>query len=299
MLVDGHAHVVQEGWFAEPWWRALARQGAAELDVPPELIRDQVIPAFFDEDGSGQLAAMDEAGVDVAVLFPIDWTLEPHLGRPPVGWREQNEWYARLAEAHPGRIRWGFGADPRHDGVEDAFEEAVRDRGAICLKVHPSGGFPLDDPTVYALVERAGGRGVPVVVHVGPSLGPLYSKWSAPMLLDALAADFPDVRFQAAHTGNASWREVLAVATVKPNVYCDLSGWQLRFLRNAERLFAHVREVLDAVGPRRVMWGTDAPHYRPLVPDSTWAAAFRDGPFADEETDAILGGTAAAFFGLT
>lgn len=298
MLVDGHGHVLQQDWIGEPWWQALARQGAAELDVAAELLREQVIPAFFDRDGSGQLAAMDEADIDVAVVFPIDWTLEPSLGKPPVGWGEQNDWYASFAEAHRDRIRWGFGADPRHDGVLAAFEEAVRDRGAACLKLHPSGGFPLNDPAVSPLVEKAGELGVPVIVHVGPSLGPLRSKWSAPILLDDLAADFPDVRFQAAHTGNASWRETLAVATVKPNVYCDLSGWQLRFLRNAERTFADVREVLDAIGERRVMWGTDAPHYRPLVPDSTWAAAFRSGPFSEAEVDAILGGTAAAFFGL-
>lgn len=298
MLVDGHAHVLQQDWFGEPWWQALARQGAAEMAVPAELIREQIIPGFFDEDGSGQIATMEEAGVDLAVLFPVDWTLEPHLGHPAVGWREQNEWYFRLADAHPDRIRWGFGADPRHDGVADAFEEAVRDRGAVCLKLHPSGGFPINDPAAYAMVEKAREVGVPVVVHVGPSLGPLHSKWSAPMLLDELAADFPEVRVQAAHTGNASWRETLAVATVKPNVYCDLSGWQSRFLRNPERLYADVREVLDAIGARRVMWGTDAPFYRPLVPDGTWASAFRDGPFAEEESEAILGGTATEFFGL-
>ena len=91
-----------------------------------------------------------------------------------------------------------------------------------------------------------------MVIHTGPSVGPLYSKWSQPILLDALAADFPEVRIQAAHTGNASWREVLAVASVKPNVSCDLSGWQLRWQRSPSRFYADLREVVDTVGAHRV-----------------------------------------------
>ena len=38
MRVDGHAHVVQEAWFGEPWWQGVARIGAAVLPgVEPEV----------------------------------------------------------------------------------------------------------------------------------------------------------------------------------------------------------------------------------------------------------------------
>lgn len=300
MLVDGHAHVAQEAWVGEPWWQGVARTGEAILNVPAETLREAVIPALFDEDGSAHLGAMDEAGVDVSVMFAFDWTTEEHLGSAPVGWPEQNQWYRSFAAANPGSVRWGFGADPRHDGAEEAFAEAVRE-GAVCLKLHPANGFFLNDPVVYPMVERARDLGVPVVCHVGPEPGPLYSKWSEPILLDDLAADFPEVRFQAAHTGGGAWRQALAVASVKPNVYCDLSGWQVRFLRNPTRFYDDVREVLETVGERRVMWGTDSPYYRPLLPDSEWARAFSDAPegtFTGEEVEAILGGTASEFFGL-
>ncbi|MGH2723793.1 MAG: amidohydrolase family protein [Actinomycetota bacterium] len=301
MRIDAHAHALQESWVGQGYWQGLARIGEALLGVPAEVIRDGVVPAYFDHDGSSQLGAMEEAGVDVAVMFPFDWTLEERLGPAAVGWREQNDWYAEVAARSEGRVRWAFGVDPRQRGALPAFEEAVRARGAVGLKLHPSAGFPVDDPAVYPFAEKAGELEVPVIVHVGPQIAPLYSRWSQPMLLDTVAADFPEVRFVAAHTGNLAWREALAVASVKPNVWCELSGWQRRFQVNPARFYDDVREVLEAVGHRRVMWGTDAPHYRALVTDPEWVRAFTDAPqgtFSEEEVDAILGGTAAEVFGL-
>jgi uncharacterized protein len=142
---------------------------------------------------------------------------------------------------------------------------------------------------------------VPVVFHVGPLPRPLDSRFSEPRLLEAVAEDFPDLPLQAAHTGNEAWREVAEIASRRPNVFCDLSGWQLRSAQDPERFRRDVRAVLEAVGAERVMWGTDAPYFRPVVPDSEWVRAFTqapDGTFTEEEVKAILGGTAARFFGL-
>jgi predicted TIM-barrel fold metal-dependent hydrolase len=302
MRIDAHCHVAQEPWHGEPWWQGVARLGAAVLPgVEPEMVREGILPAYFDTDGSSQLGAMDAGGIDLAVMLCYDWTTEEHLGPAPVGWREQNAWYRDFAARNPERIRWGFGADPRHDGALEAFRTAVLEDGAICLKLHPANGFLLNDPVVYPFFRVADELGVPVVTHVGPEPAPLYSKWAQPILLDDVAADFPDVRIQAAHTGNALWLEVLAVAGSKPNVYCDLSGWQLRFSRNPRRFYDDVREVLEAVGAHRVMWSTDAPYYRALLSDGDYLKAFTeapDGVFSDEEIEWITGRTAQAFYGL-
>ena len=302
MYVDAHAHVVQEGWIAEPWWQGVARVAAEILPgVPAEVVRSTIVPALFDPDGSSQLGSMEAAGVDVAVMFPYDWSSADQLGPAAVGWQEQNDWYRAFAAAHPDNIRWGFGADPRHDGALDGFGDAVRDGGAICLKLHPGAGFAINDQVVYPFMETARDAGVPVVFHVGPNVAPLYSKWSDPLLLDQVAADFPSVKIQAAHTGNGAWRDVLAIASVKPNIFCDVSGWQPRFARNPERFYSDLREVLDVVGPHRVMWGTDPPYYRPLVSDADYLKAFTaapDGTFTEDEVEWITGKTATEFFGL-
>lgn len=285
------------------YWEGLSRVGAAVLPgVEPSLLRENLIPSYFDPDGSAQIEAMDLAGVDVAIAFPFDWSGWARLGPPGVDWREQNAWYRDFASRHPGRIRWGFGADPRHDGALDALKDALTGGGAAVVKIHPASGFDLNDPVVYPFVEAAGEAGVPVLFHTGPSPTPAHSRFSDPRLLDAIAADFPDVAIVAGHTANLLWRDVLAIAALKPNVYCELSGWQVRFQRNPQRFWADVREVLEVVGPHRVMWGTDSPHYRPVVADPDYVRAFTEAPegtFSADEVDAILGATAAGLFGLS
>jgi predicted TIM-barrel fold metal-dependent hydrolase len=302
MYVDAHTHVAQESWVAETWWQALARIGAEVLPgVSAEMAREAIIPALFDADGSSQLGAMDAAGIDVAVMFPYDWSRADRLGDAAGDWKDQNDWYRNFAARQPKKIRWGFGADPRQPGALDAFDRAVRTEGAICLKLHPAAGFSITDPAVYPFMETARDLGVPVVMHVGPNVAPLYSKWSDPMLLDELAADFSDVKIQAAHTGNAAWRQCLAVGSVKSNVFCDLSGWQERFVRNPKRFYSDVREVLETVGPHRVMWSTDGPHYRPLLSDADYLKAFTEAPegiFSPEEVEWITGRVAREFYEL-
>jgi predicted TIM-barrel fold metal-dependent hydrolase len=300
--VDAHCHAAQEGWFGLPWWQALAERGQDVTGAPAQVLRETLIPALFDQDGSGQLGAMEAAGVDVAIMYPHDWSLEKHLGRPPVGWKEQNDWYARLADAHADRIKWGFGVDPRHEIAVEAFSEAVRDRGAVCLKLHPSGGWPLDDPVARPLLERAGELAVPVVIHIGPTPEPLNSDLGSPARLDRVAADFPDLAIQAAHVGNEDWLEVLDVMDRRPNVACDLSGWQLSFREDPDDFYRRVRQVLDRVGADRVMWGTDAPYYRPLVSDDDWMTAFAGAPegfWSAEEAEAVMAGTATRFYSLS
>ncbi len=302
MFVDGHAHAAQESWIAEPWWQGVAKAAEEVLPgVTAEMVRATIVPALFDPDGSAQLGSMEAAGIDVAVMFNFDWSQADQLGPAATAWQEQNDWYRRFAAEHRDKIRWGFGVDPRRSGGIEAFEKAIAEDGAVCLKLHPAAGFHINDPAVYPFMETARDRDVPVVFHVGPNVSPLYSKWSEPMLLDQVAADFPDVRIQAAHTGNAAWREVLAIASVKPNIHCDLSGWQPRFARNVPRFYADVKEVIEVVGAHRVMWGTDPPYYRPLVSDADYLKAFTEAPegtFTLQEVEWITGRTAQEFFKL-
>ena len=293
--VDAHCHAARREWHGEGWWRALADRGAELLNVPTELLLENIIPALFDDDGSMQLATMDQGGIDVAVMFAFDWSLHEQVGGGEVDWRGHNAWYADLASRSPNRIRWGFGVDPRQSGAVEAFTEAVG-RGAVCLKLHPGGGWAMDDPVAHPLLERARYLEVPVVMHVGPLPKPLDSSLATPARLDEVAAAFPDLSIQAAHTGNDDWRAVVEVAERRPNVSCEISGWQAD-MTEPDGVRARIREVVDRVGPDRVMWGTDAPYFRPLVPDGDWAATVED-VLSEGERAAVMGGTATRFFGL-
>ena len=72
------------------------------------------------------------------------------------------------------------------------------------------------------------------------------------------------------------------------------SGWR------DGRLQRYVDTVLDAFGPQRVMWGSDWPVLTLAASYDDWAAATDDllAGLPDTDRAAVLGGTAARFYGL-
>ena len=62
-----------------------------------------------------------------------------------------------------------------------------------------------------------------------PGGGGIRLKYSNPMRVDDVAADFPDMTIILAHPSFPWQDEALAVATHKPNVYIDLSGWSPKY----------------------------------------------------------------------
>jgi hypothetical protein len=108
------------------------------------------------------------------------------------------------------------------------------------------------------------------------------------MDLDDVAADFPDLRIIAAHPSFPWQDEALAVATHKPNVYIDQSGWSPKYfppqlVRYANTLLKH-----------KVLFGSD---YPVLTPDR-WLADFERLEIKPEVRPLILKENAARLLGL-
>ena len=77
------------------------------------------------------------------------------------------------------------------------------------------------------------------------------------MYLDDVAADFPEMTIVLAHPSFPWQEEALSVATHKPNVYIDLSGWSPKYfppilVRYANSLLRH-----------KVLFGSDWPCHHP------------------------------------
>ena len=78
---------------------------------------------------------------------------------------------------------------------------------------------------------------LPALFHTGqtgigagmPGGGGLRIKYSNPIHLDDVAADFPDMPIIMAHPSVPWQDEALSVAPHKPNVYIDLSGWSPKY----------------------------------------------------------------------
>lgn len=119
-------------------------------------------------------------------------------------------------------------------------------RGHVGLKLHPAvDNYPADDRRLDPYIELAATAGAPVAVHSGPGN-------SDPAKIARLAARFPAVSFVLYHTylGIASGkRRAVRLARSHPNLVLETSwcSWNT------------VNQLIDELGPDRVLFGTDAP----------------------------------------
>jgi predicted TIM-barrel fold metal-dependent hydrolase len=132
-------------------------------------------PLARDYDAVSQLAAMDDEGLDVAVLFrtfPLhcDDSLEPEYANALC--RAWNDWMADFCTADPERLR-PSALITLHD-VDLAVDEtrrAISELGAIglCLVPEPSNGKHIHDRYYDPVWSEAEKLGVPVCFHPAAS----------------------------------------------------------------------------------------------------------------------------------
>ena len=106
--------------------------------------------------------------------------------------------------------------------------------------------------------------------------------------------------------GFEAWSRGIRALAGQPNVYCKLSGLLLyagEEERSAEGVLPYAREVFDAFGPGRVVWGGDWPVCTLAVPLADWVAATRTilerCGMDEDEREAILEGNARSVYRLT
>src|SRR5690625_1042416 len=192
-----------------------------------------------------------------------------------------------------------FGSvDPRLG--EAAIEEAQRQAsqlGVRGFKFHPSvQGFDPSDRQFYPLWEALEEIGLPIISHTGqngmgaglPGGAGIKLGYSNPLLLDEVAADFPNLPVIMAHPSVPWQDEANSIATHKANVYIDLSGWSPKYF--PESLVRQSNNILK----HKVLFGTDYP----LIPPTKWLTAFNNLPIKDEVRPLILKDNAVNLLGL-
>ena len=226
------------------------------------------------------------------VVFTVD--AEAATGTPAV----PNEEVAEAAAANPDVIIPFASIDP-HKGRLGAKEATrlVRDFGVRGFKFHPNvQAFAPNDRLAYPLYEAIAAEGAIAVFHTGQTGigagarggGGIRLKYSNPMLVDDVAADFPDMPIILAHPSFPWQDEALAVATHKPQVHIDLSGWSPKYF--PPQLVQYANTLLRD----KVLFGSDYPL---LTPDR-WLADFEKLPIKDEVRPKILKENAARLLGL-
>ena len=228
-----------------------------------------------------------------AVVFTVD--AESALGHR----RLSNDDIAVAAAKHPDVLIPFASIDPAKGlaGVREA-RRLVTDHGVRGFKFHPSlQAFWPNDRDVYPLYEAISELGVPALFHSGqtgigsglPGGGGVRLKYSNPMLLDDVAVDFPDLTIIIAHPSFPWQDEALAVATHKPKVYIDLSGWSPKYF--PPQLVKYANSLLK----RKVLFGSDFP----LISPDRWMKDFDQLDIKDEIRPLILRENAITALGLT
>jgi predicted TIM-barrel fold metal-dependent hydrolase len=226
------------------------------------------------------------------VMFTVD--SESKLGRR----RIPNEEIAEAAKANSDMMMAFASIDP-HKGKMGAreAERLIREHGVKGFKFHPTvQGYHPYDKMAWPIYEVINAHKLPAIFHTGHSGigsgmrcgGGLRLEYSNPMHLDDVAIDFPDMQIVMAHPSFPWQDEALSVATHKPNVWIDLSGWSPKYF--PKQLVQYANTLLKD----RVLFGSDYP----LITPERWMKDFEEAGFKPEVMPGILKGNAVRLLGL-
>ena len=225
------------------------------------------------------------------VVFTVD-------GERGASRRITNEEIAELAHQNSD-VAIPFASIDPHRGAEGVrlARKLINDYGVKGFKFHPSvQEFLPNDRMAYPLYEVIAEAKLPALFHTGqtgvgagtPGGGGVRLKYSHPMLLDDVAVDFPDMPIILAHPSFPWQEEALSVATHKPQVYIDLSGWSPRYFPPI--LVQYANTLLKD----KILFGSDYPVMSP----ERWMADFDKLPIKPEVRPRILKDNAAKLLGL-
>ncbi|MGV9718242.1 amidohydrolase family protein [Rhodococcus pyridinivorans] len=173
----------------------------------------------------------------------------------------------------------------------------IDNHGIKGVKFHPSmQGFAPNDHAHYPLYDAISEAGIPALFHTGqtgigaglPGGHGIKLRYSDPMLLDDVAADFPDLTIVMAHP-SVPWVDAqISVATHKANVYIDLSGWSPKYF--PPQLVRAANTTLRD----KVLFGSDFP----VIQVDRWMADFAQLDIKTEVAPKIFKGNALRVLGI-
>ncbi|HEX5730782.1 amidohydrolase family protein [Microbacterium sp.] len=262
--------------------------------LPPALV--EAASKYFSAEGPrpdlDSIAAYYRERKMAAVVFTVDATTR--LGHPAISSTDIAEGAARNND-----VLVPFGSvDPLQGAAAvDAARRLVEESGVQGFKFHPTvQGFDPSDEQHYPLYAEIERLGAVALFHTGqtgigagvPGGYGLRLGLSNPILLDPVAADFPELQLIMAHPSVPWQDEALSVATHKHNTWIDLSGWSPKYFP------AELVRYANSVLKNRVLFGSDFPL---LTPDR-WIRDAETTALKPEVMPGIMRDNAARLLGL-
>ncbi|HEX8173021.1 MAG TPA: amidohydrolase family protein [Thermoanaerobaculia bacterium] len=262
-------------------------------------------PSYFQEPISGQqlLGLLDEAGIRQAVvLSDAYWFDSPEYVWPTetpaeiyAHVRAENDWTAQQALASGGRLIAFCSFNPLADHALKELERCAAGGVFRGLKLHlQMAGVDLHDPAHVAKVRQvfaaADRLRFPIIVHAQTVTN--YDRAAAQIFLDQVVSAAPHILVTIAHLwgGGPFAAEPLAVYTSAVaaghpstrNLYFDVAEAAL-VAGDSVELRQAIADAIRRIGPRRVVFGSDAVGQSALAPLAATTQFRQNIPLTEEE----------------
>ncbi len=195
-----------------------------------------------------------------------------------------NQWLAQWCNDHRGSV-WGYvTVNPNY--LEHALRSITNMAGDVMVGVKLAASRRCTDPLLDAVCRAAAERGWPILQHIWQHRRRDWPGQEASdgVELAELAGRHPDCNFILAHIGGGGdWNHTLRAVGDCENIFVDLSGSGVDG--------GMLESCLAAVGPGRLLWGTD------LTMDTGLAKLrYLTATVPDEDVSAIRWGNASRLF---
>ncbi|MDI6900563.1 MAG: amidohydrolase family protein [Anaerosomatales bacterium] len=248
-VVDAHCHLFSVGLFEEylakhpdahpRFRRALEERRFGRRGEPLPDLDAAAMAEWY-------VRRINEAGIAKAVVVSVI---------------EDSQYTRDFIAAANGHVAALCNLDPRSPRAPELLrrEMAAGFKGVKLLPVNRC--YRLSDEACRPFFETAAELGAAVTVHYGVTVDPSGDmRYADPTDLSPVARDFPEVTFIIAHFGAGYLREALRLGYQCKNVCLDSSGtnnW-MDYDPHGFTLAEVFERALTALGPERVMFGTDS-----------------------------------------
>ena len=275
LTLDAQVHAYERDHPGRPW--------VGVLRGPPEVTGDQMV------------AAMDEVGVDGAILVS-----------PFSLYRYDASYVVEVHAKHPDRFALIKPVDPTDPSVSQTIADWAATPGTVGVRIMLNRDLPdsADDPGINLVLRTAARHSLPVNLLA----------WGRLDQARDLAARNPDTQFVIDHFGLqqpfdppppaqpfADLPSVLAMAA-QPNIAikitgaCTLSHQAFPY----PDIWNSLGRIFDAFGLDRCLWGTDWTRAVALLTYQQGVEAFRvTDRLSDADRERLMSGTLARIYNWT
>ena len=229
-----------------------------------------------------QIKLMDELGID-KIVVSRPFAAEPKC--PPENFIRGNNVVYEATQRHPGRI---YGQAFVNPGVCKEtlaeLERCVKELGFVGVKLYHQ--YFMDDPAMFALVEKCIELDIPILMHCAHIMDP-WTRKRQPRCSDGVhmanvARRYPEATFIMGHIGGGGdWQWAIKAIADSPNVYADIGG------------SVHDRPLIEEsvryLGADRLLFATDGAW-------SSGIAKVLGADISEEDKKTILSGRAFSRF---